>query len=223
MQRCQAPLHFVVPCDRDCCLNGDVTSQNKWLARIEEDPNHSSWYIERFRTMAAEGRDLAGEARFIDALAARESHILDAGCGPGRVGAALAAAGHTVVGVDIDPALIDAARAEHPGPTWFTADLSELELGAHGVEQPFDLIVCAGNVMTFLADDTRIAVLERMAAHLAADGRAVIGFGANRGYEFDEFGSDVAAAGLHLEIELGTWDMRPFQVDSDFLVAILTH
>lgn len=200
-----------------------MVAQNKWLARIEEDPNHSSWYIERFKTMAAEGRDLAGEARFIDALARRESHILDAGCGPGRVGAALAEAGHTVVGVDIDSALIDAARADYPVPTWFTADLSELELGAHGIEQTFDLIVCAGNVMTFLADDTRVAVLERMGAHLASDGRVAIGFGANRDYEFGEFRADVASAGLTIELELSTWDIRPSQAASDFLVAILAH
>jgi SAM-dependent methyltransferase len=200
-----------------------VTAQNKWLAQIEDDPNHSSWYIERFRTMAAEGRDLDGEARFVDAMIGRESHILDAGCGPGRVGAALANAGHTVVGVDIDPALIEAARQDHPGPTWFAGDLAELELGAHGIDSPFDLIICAGNVMTFLADKTRVAVLERMAAHLAPDGRIAIGFGANRGYEFDEFRADVATAGLSLELELSTWDIRPFHVDSDFLVAVLTH
>ena len=200
-----------------------MTSQNKWLARIEENPDHSSWYIERFRTMAAEGRDLAGEARFIDAMASRGSHILDAGCGPGRVGSLLADAGHTVVGVDIDPALIDAARADHPGPAWFAGDLAELDLSQHGINDPFDLIVCAGNVMTFLADDTHVAVFERMAAHLAPEGRVAIGFGANRGYEFDEFRADVAAAGLRVELELSTWDLRPLQADSDFLVAILTH
>jgi SAM-dependent methyltransferase len=200
-----------------------VTSQNKWLARIEENPDHSSWYIERFRTMAAEGRDLAGEARFIDAMASRGSHILDAGCGPGRVGSLLADAGHIVVGVDIDPALIDAARADHPGPAWVAGDLAELDLSQHGINDPFDLIVCAGNVMTFLADDTHVAVFERMAAHLAPEGRVAIGFGANRGYEFDEFRADVVTAGLRVELELSTWDVRPLQADSDFLVAILTH
>ena len=59
--------------------------------------------------MEAEGRDLAGEARFVDALAPRAARVLDAGCGPGRVGAFLHALGHTVVGVDVDPVLIVAA------------------------------------------------------------------------------------------------------------------
>ena len=39
--------------------------------------------------MAAEGTDLAGEARFLDTLLDRGSRVLDAGCGTGRVSAAL--------------------------------------------------------------------------------------------------------------------------------------
>ena len=204
-------------------LTGSVTEQNRWLARIEENPDHSSWYIDRFRTMRAEGRDLAGEARFIDALVERNARILDAGCGPGRVGAALASSGHTVVGVDLDPALIAAAEQDHPGPTWLVGDLSELDLKARGFDEPFDAIVCAGNVVTFLDPATRVAVLRRMADHLSTAGRAVVGFGIDRDYELDEFRSDVAAAGLHIELELSAWDIRPFTDDSDFLVAILSH
>jgi hypothetical protein len=33
-----------------------------------DDAGHSQWYIERFRRMAAEGADLAGEARLMDAV-----------------------------------------------------------------------------------------------------------------------------------------------------------
>ena len=56
--------------------------------------------------------------------------------------------------------------------------------------------------MTFLADETRVVVLERMAAHLAPDGRVAIGFGANRGYEFDEFRADVADGSFPAEEHL---------------------
>ena len=77
----------------------------------DTDDNHSDWYIERFRTMAAEGVDLEGEARLINAMVAPGSRLLDAGCGPGRTSGALHRWGHTVVGVDADPKLIEAAQA----------------------------------------------------------------------------------------------------------------
>lgn len=196
-------------------------NENRWLQQLEANPGHSAWYIERFRTMAAEGKDLDGEARLIDAMVPRGSRILDAGCGPGRTGGRLAQLGHTVVGADLDPALIAAAKEDHPGPDWVVADLSQLDLAAHGVVHEFDVIVSAGNVMAFLDPATRVPVLERLGAHLAAQGRIVIGFGAGRDYEFDDFFADVATAGLEVQLRLGTWDLRPFTADSDFLVAVL--
>lgn len=198
-------------------------TQNGWLRLLEENPGHSDWYIERFRTMEADGADLGGEARFVDAMVARGSRVLDAGCGPGRVGGRLARLGHDVVGVDIDPALIDAAEADQPGPVWLTADLATLDLAEFGVEGGFDAIVCAGNVMTFLDPATRRSVLERLAAHLAPDGRVAVGFGSQRGYEFDEFFDDVGAAGLRVDLRLSSWDLRPFGPDEQFVVAVLSH
>lgn len=196
-------------------------SNNGWLRLLEQNPGHSQWYIERFRTMAAEGKDLDGEARFVDAMVPRHARILDAGCGPGRVGGRLAELGHVVVGVDLDPALIEAARQDHPGPTWLVGDLAVLDLAAHGIDEPFDVVVSAGNVMTFLDPATRRDVLARLAAHLAADGRLVAGFGAGRGYEFEDFFADAAAVGLREHLRLATWDLRPFEPTSDFLVAVL--
>ncbi len=199
-----------------------MVDKSKWIELTEQNPDHSSWYIQRFRDMAEAGNDLAGEARLIDALVPRGARILDAGCGPGRVGAFLHAQGHVVVGVDVDPALIHAAEADHPGPTWVVGDLALLDLPERGIDGGFDVIVSAGNVMTFLAPSTRRMVLERLRSHVDPDGRVVIGFGADRGYEFDEFRADVIAAGLSVESEFATWDLRPFTAASDFLVAILT-
>lgn len=191
------------------------------MQKVEADPGHSHWYVERFRAMARAGHDLAGEARLVDAMASRGAHILDAGCGPGRVGAYLADAGHRVVGVDVDPILVEAAEQDHPGPRWLVGDLAELDLPARGISEPFDIIVSAGNVMTFLAPSTRVQVLTRLRAHVADDGRAVIGFGAGREYDFSQFLSDAGTAGFAPDVLLSTWDLRPFTEDSDFLVAIL--
>ena len=200
-----------------------MDEQNGWLRLKAADPGHSRWYVERFRTMAEQGADLAGEARLIDAMAPRGGRILDAGCGTGRVGAFLAAVGHTVVGVDLDPELIAVAQQEHPGPVWLTGDLAELDLPVRGIAQPFDVVVCAGNVMTFLAPATRVQVLRRMGEHLAADGRVVVGFGTGRGYAVDDFFADAALAGLRVDVKLGTWDLRPFRDDDEFCVAVLSR
>lgn len=198
-----------------------MVEQSYWMQKVAADPGHSQWYIERFRAMARAGDDLAGEARFVDAMAPRGARILDAGCGPGRLGGYLATAGHRVVGVDVDPALIEAAEQDYPGPRWLVGDLAELDLPARGIAEPFDVIVSAGNVMAFLAPSTRIQVLSRLRAHIADDGRAAIGFGAGRDYEFDEFLNDAVDAGFAPDLLLSTWDMRPFTDDSDFLVALL--
>jgi len=196
-----------------------VSEQTRWVT--EHGPGHAQWYIERFRRMAAEGVDLAGEARLLDAMLARHSHVLDAGCGPGRVGAELDARGHVVVGVDIDPELIEAAKADHPGPTWLVADLAELDLSAEGQRQPFDAAVCAGNVMPFLAPGTGGTVLARIAAHLRRDGLLVVGFGLDRGYSLAELDDHATAAGLALEQRFATWDLRPWQHDAPFAVTVL--
>ncbi|WP_434740338.1 class I SAM-dependent methyltransferase [Micromonospora sp. SH-82] len=184
-------------------------------------PEHSQWYVDRFRQLAAEGADLTGEARLVDAMVAPGARILDAGCGTGRVGADLAARGHTVVGVDADPVLVEAARADHPGPRWLVADLAELDLPAAGEPEPFDAAVVAGNVMTFVAPGTERAVLERIARHLRPDGLLVVGFGTGRGYLLDDFDADTDAAGLRRDHRFATWDLRPWRADADFAVTAL--
>ncbi|GAB11433.1 putative methyltransferase [Gordonia araii NBRC 100433] len=195
------------------------TPQPRWIT--ETQPGHSEWYIERFRTMAAEGADLVGEARLIDAMVPRGSRILDAGCGPGRIGGYLHEVGHRAVGVDVDPALIAAAEQDHPGPTWLVGDLAELDLAARGITEPFDAIVCAGNVMVFLAPGTEALVLQRLAAHLADDGVLVVGFHTNRDLALADFDAAVAEAGLRLDLRLSTWDVRPWHDGADFAVSIL--
>ncbi|GAB3624750.1 class I SAM-dependent methyltransferase [Mariniluteicoccus endophyticus] len=203
-----------------------MTKRSQWQDKIDADPEHSQRYAQRWRDIAASGQDIVGEARLVDAMVPRGARVLDAGCGSGRIGGYLAAQNHQVVGVDLDPHLIDVARADHPSARWFVGDLAELDLHAQGFDG-FDAIVCAGNVMTFLHPDTRREVLRRLALHLAPAegdtpaGRLVVGFGRGRGYEFQDYLDDCAHAGLEVQVGLSTWDLRPFDADSDFLVTVL--
>ena len=193
----------------------------RWVTETSE--GHSEWYIDRFRGMAAEGADLAGEARLVDAMVPREARILDAGCGPGRVGAELHTRGHSVVGVDADPALIDAANHDHPGPHWVVADLAELDLAAQGEPEPFDAAVLAGNVMVFLAPRTEVEVLARVGAHVTSDGFVIVGFHVNRDLALDDFDRYVGEAGLVIEHRFATWDLRAWHDGADFAVTVLRH
>ena len=43
-----------------------------WDRKLAENPDHSRWYVQRFRDLAAAGKDLVGEARLIDAMARGE-------------------------------------------------------------------------------------------------------------------------------------------------------
>lgn len=197
-----------------------MTSEPRWFT--ETKPGHSAWYVRHFRRLAGEGADLAGEARLVDAIVAPGSRILDAGCGPGRTGAALYARGHHVVGVDVDAELVEAAREDHPGPRWIVADLAALDLPSVGEGEPFDAAVMAGNVITYVAPETETAVLARIRDHLRPDGVLVTGFHTER-LEVAAFDRHAAEAGFTLEHRFATWDLRPWREDADFAVTVLRN
>lgn len=215
-----AEVRFNAPGEREKSL---------WLIKKENDPWHSQWYIERFKKMEAAGDDIAGESRLVDALASRGAKILDAGCGPGRVGKQLHAAGHRVTGVDIDPELIEEARRVCPAATWVTADLTDLPhaLGFTGQAgtDGFELVVCTGNVMGFLARSTRKPVVKNFYRVLAPGGRVVVGYGSGPGrdYAFEQFLEDARQAELSVDSTFSSWDLRPFVEGSEYLVAVLSR
>jgi len=186
----------------------------RWFA--EWTPAQRAEYAERFTRLAASGTDIDGEARLVDALAPRDAAILDAGCGTGRVAAALDARGHRVVGVDIDPMLIEAGRRQHPGLPLACLDLRQVTPGIGH----FQLVVCAGNVMVFLEPGTEPDVLRALASVMVADGRAVFGFATDRDYTPEHLDRDAAAVGWRLEHRWATWHADAWHDGADWAVSV---
>ncbi|MEU7558441.1 class I SAM-dependent DNA methyltransferase [Streptomyces eurythermus] len=77
--------------------------------------------------------------------AAPGPRVLDLGCGTGRDAARLHAYGRTVTGADLSEAMLEYARAHHPGPAYVRADLRGFDLGK-GV---FDAVVCLDSALLY--------------------------------------------------------------------------
>jgi SAM-dependent methyltransferase len=162
-----------------------------------------SEYQRRFDRLAASGTDLHGEADFVEAF--RPGHVLDAGCGTGRVAIELARRGIEVVGVDVDASMLATARERAPQLTWIRCDLGSLDLG-----RTFDVVVMAGNVPLFTPKGTQAALVAGVARHVAEHGVLIAGFSLGRGYAVDEYDEHARAAGLVLVERWATWDRVPF-------------
>lgn len=181
-------------------------------------------YVAKFTAKYDADEDTAGEARFIDAIVDREATILDGGCGTGRVSAALAAAGHRVLGVDRSPRLIEVARQYFPAARYEVRDLLEVvstDLVAAGLPDRVDLVVLAGNVMPCLADDTERDVLANLISLLADDGRLVVGFRTDREYRIADLERDQRALGLNELHRFNDWQLGAWRDDSPWIVSMM--
>jgi SAM-dependent methyltransferase len=207
-------------------------AETRWeQARTQERAAGQGGYGAHFARLMDEGVDIEGEARLADVLVPRGARILDAGSGMGRVGAALVARGHRVVGVDFDAEILDQSRRTFPELPLVDSRLDELtpaKLIDGGAPTAYDLVVCVGNVMTLLAPETEQTVLANLAAVLAPGGRMLVGFaitgapsGFSREYPVADFVADCAAAGLEVEHRFATYDLQPVTDDSQYVVHVL--
>lgn len=202
-----------------------LANTTTWPSATGANPDHAASYIARWEGFEAEGKDIVGEARLIDAMVPRGARILDAGAGTGRLAAYLAERGHEVTAVDIDADLVAYARQHYSGipVEWHVGDLAVGEGEGAVPAGLFDAIVSAGNVMAFIPHEAHRVAMQVLASRLATDGRLVIGFGLTRGRSAEEFLADAEAAGLIPEHLFSSWDLRPFTEASGFLVAVLVR
>ncbi|MDO5031612.1 bifunctional 2-polyprenyl-6-hydroxyphenol methylase/3-demethylubiquinol 3-O-methyltransferase UbiG [Corynebacterium sp.] len=190
-----------------------------WKEVTTANPAHSHNFARKWKMLEAQGKDIYGEARLIDAMLERNSRVLDAGCGSGRLGGELARRGHTVIGVDVDPILIEHAEHDYPEAQWFVGDLSTDEIP----EGDFDIAVAAGNVVTFLAVDGRESALHAVFESLRPGGRFVVGFGEGRGWSFEDFLDMARNVGFRVDFKFSSWDLRRYTENSTFMVTVLTR
>lgn len=201
-------------------------AQRPGLGLVNPDPNRAVDHAARFDALASDGADIHAEARLIDTLVPRHSWILDAGCGFGRVAGRLEELGHRCIGVDRDQKMIEEATRRFPNLTTITADLADPHFAAKVADRlpeertTVDCVAAVGNVMVFIPEEHRRDVLNNLAAILSPTGRLVVGFADNRGYDFGHFIVDAESVGLRLQLAMESWDLRPFDEDSDFLVTV---
>jgi SAM-dependent methyltransferase len=179
-------------------------------------PLRGDEYDARFARLEAEGNYLHGEADLVAGLLGDPpSSVLDAGCGTGRVAIELARRGYEVVGLDVEAAMLDSARAKAPELEWILGDLSTAELP----QGRFDLAVAAGNVMIFLELGTDTAVVANLARTLVPGGLLVAGFQIGRQLTLERYDALAASAGLALVHRFATWEATPY-TGGDYGVSV---
>jgi SAM-dependent methyltransferase len=186
---------------------------NRWLAyRTRGGDEYDAPYEQR----EAAGQDVHGEATFVEQLGVRS--VLDAGCGTGRVARELARRGLDVVGIDLDPLMLDTGRRKAPHLEWHQADLATFNLG-----RTFDAVVMAGNVMLFVTPGTEATVVENLARHLGPGGLLVAGFQRRWGdvtLDYEDYDRLADQAGLDLHERWATWDRQPWQTGGEYAVSV---
>ena len=198
------------------------------LSRWAQGGEKNLGYGRRFAELVGSGADVDGEARLADALVPRRARVLDAGSGMGRVAAYLQARGHRVVAAEPDPRLVEQSRRMYPEvdvlPTEILGLTDEVLLAAGGPTE-FDLIVCVGNVITFVAEGTEVTVLRRLGELLAEGGRILVGFHLQNGPATArrvtpaEFAAEASRPACEVDHRFGGYDLRP--VDDQYAVWIL--
>ncbi|MFI5286492.1 MAG: class I SAM-dependent methyltransferase [Candidatus Dormibacteria bacterium] len=145
--------------------------------------------------------------------------VCDAGCGPGHVAGFLAALGLAVTGIDLSPAMVERARALHPGIAFDVGTMTSLDAAdgwRRGLIAFYSIIHLTSELEIRAAlSEFHRTIAERglllIAVHLGEHGEATVhademlGVGVDMDFQFFDLEpliADVAAAGFKLEARL---------------------
>jgi SAM-dependent methyltransferase len=185
--------------------------------------DYATRYAEGFRRRAERGEDIHGEAAFVADLMPAPARVLDAGCGTGRITVRLAELGYDVVGVDVDPTMLAVAEREHPTLDWRLGDLASFDL-----DETFDLVLLAGNIIPLLEPGTLLDVSERLAHHLTPGGVIVCGYGLTAAHlpgdcpvtDLADVDAAFGVQGLDAVARYSTWDGDAFEPGGGYAVTL---
>ncbi len=177
-------------------------------------------YDQRWESMAARGENVHGEADAVTRLIERHvvdrvgadgprvCHVLDAGCGTGRLAVELERRGHIVTAIDLDPDMVERARAKSSAIRWLVGDLAKLD-DVIDADDGYDVIVMAGNILNFCAPGSQTAIVRNLVRHLAAGGLLVCGWSQELredAYLWTDFVRDARELGANLAETWTNWD-----------------
>lgn len=199
------------------CWTAGVDGHDRRTKRVALTPDD---YDRRWTELAATGADVHGEANLVATLVGPPGGkpLLDAGCGTGRVAIELARRGYATVGLDIDAALLEKARAKAPDLEWHLADLAAVP--ADAAPGPFAAAVLAGNVMIFIGPGTEAAVLANVASRVEPGGLVIAGFQTTGPLSVAAYDAAADAAGLEPVARWSSWEQAPFRAGGDYVVTV---
>lgn len=123
---------------------------------------------------AARGKDYAQEAARIDALIRRYKRsagdrLLDVACGTGKHLTHLKGT-YAVEGLDLEPAMLELARREHPDVRFHQADMRTFDLGRR-----FDVLVCLFSAIGYVRSENNLnQTIANFARHLQPGGMTLV-------------------------------------------------
>jgi SAM-dependent methyltransferase len=136
-----------------------------------QDEEQVGWYLDRIDRLPPR---LAGEAVLAELLPPEPARVLDLGCGDGRLAQLVLDARPSVtsvVGVDLSPPMLEAARERFAGD-------DRVSLGTHDLNDPIDAlavdggfdVVVTGFAVHHVDDDRKRALYAEVASLLAPGG-----------------------------------------------------